>query len=80
MMRPMEKINKQKIQEAIELLNHLTQNQVDLYQVDEDLKMKLFVAAGKFSRPNREEKKIRQKEARAYKEKLTAMNDRKARA
>jgi NAD(P)-dependent dehydrogenase (short-subunit alcohol dehydrogenase family) len=80
MMRPMEKINKQKIQEAIELLNHLTQNQVDLYQVDEDLKMKLFIAAGKFSRPNREEKKLRQKEARAYKEKLTALNDRKARA
>lgn len=67
------------IQQCIALLNHLLEHTEDMYKIPSDKRMELIVAAGKLSRPNREDFKKQKKDAKALLKRKQETRDRTAR-
>ena len=70
----------QEINDCIALLEKLTHNSEAFVQLPEDQRIALLTAAGRLSRPNREEDRKRQKYARKAKKQEIVTKDRSARA
>lgn len=73
-------LDEEAIDKCIALLENLTDDSAAFIQMTEHQRIALLKAAGRFSRPNREEDRKRQKEARKAKQKATVELDRAARA
>ena len=72
-------ISPEDIQQCIALLNHLLAHTEDMYQIPADKRMELIVAAGKLSRPSREDFKKQKKDAKALLKRKQETRDRTAR-
>jgi NAD(P)-dependent dehydrogenase (short-subunit alcohol dehydrogenase family) len=72
-------ISPEDIQQCIALLNHLLAHTEDMCQIPADKRMELIVAAGKLSRPNRDDFKKQKKDAKALLKRKQETRDRTAR-
>jgi len=68
------------IEKSIELLKQLSENGYLLDSLPEETRISLMKAAGKLSRPDRNEYRLRKKQVKKEKKKQIVTNDRKARA
>ncbi len=70
----------EEILNALEILKHLANNQEVICHIDEKSRLDLLIAAGKISRPNKEDIKKRNKEYRLIDQKKTVEENRQKRA
>jgi len=70
----------EEIQACISVLEHLVTNTIDLALLPEDLRVTLMSAAGKLSRPDKEERRKRTKERQKADRKQVVNKERQARA
>lgn len=73
------KISKEKLQSAIEVLKQLAEESESLAGLEEEERLDLIIAAGKLSRPNPIEISKRRKEARNLKKKMRRQKNREVR-
>src|SRR5690606_6526572 len=72
--------DRETIEKCIALLDNLADDSEAFIKLPESQRIALLKAAGRFSRPNRDEDRKRQKEARKTKQRATVQLDRAARA
>jgi NAD(P)-dependent dehydrogenase (short-subunit alcohol dehydrogenase family) len=74
------KLTESEIQKCISTLEHLVNNSAQLTQLTDEQKIALFTSAGRLSRPDRDEIKRRQKDAKINRRQKITEQERKARA
>ncbi len=72
-------ITQQQIDECIAILNSLNENTNQIFEIPEDKRLALIMAAGLFSRPSREEFQRRKKEAKKAEKRKIVEKDKHAR-
>ena len=75
-----QKLTLEEIDDCIAILETLTNNAEELVKLPEAQRIALLTVAGRISRPNRDEDRKRQKEAKRARKQEVTQQDRKARA